>query len=212
MTIFAYLRVSTDGQTTENQKLAIMDCGFTVDEWVSEDGVSGTTSAAHRKEFKDMLSRASSGDTVICTAIDRIGRNTIDVLQTVELLLEKNVRLRVIQFGGIDLTSSVGKFTLTVMAACAEMERNMIVERTKAGMARTASQGTKLGQPLKISPSVLADMVGMHAAGHNYTQIGDKHGFQRNTVGRNIEKWGDDLIGYSEEWKTRAAQYEKKAV
>lgn len=209
MTIFAYIRVSTNEQTTDNQKKSIIDGGFAVDEWISEDGVSGMTSTASRPAFSRMMESAKEGDTVICTMIDRIGRSTVDVLTTVEMFQKRGIKLRIMQFGGIDLTSSMGKFTLTVMAACAEMERNILAERTKAGVARTKADGTHLGQPLKIIPSDLKKMCNAINNGISISELSKEYEFPRTTISRNIEKWKDNLDAYEEEYYDRMAQYEK---
>ncbi len=209
MTIFAYIRVSTDLQTTENQKKAILDAGFAVDKWVSEDGVSGSKPAFERPAFAAMMEEAVRDDTIICTMIDRIGRSTIDVLTTVDVFQKRNIRLRVIQFGGIDITSSMGKFTLTVMAACAEMERNMLVERTKAGLARTKTEGIHLGQPLKITPEELQGMIDDQYKGMTYKELSEKYSVHINTITRNIKKWKDNIGEYENEYYERLAQYDR---
>lgn len=209
MTIFAYLRVSTAGQTTDNQRKAIIDAGFAVDVWIVEHGVSGSKATATREQFSKMMEEAKDGDTIICTMIDRIGRSTVDVLTTVEMFQKRGIKLRVMQFGGVDLTSSMGKFTLTVMAACAELERNNLIERTKSGIARTKAEGTHLGQPLKILPSDLRKIVQAKADGISVAYLSKEYDIPRATLIRNIEKWADNLSGYEEEYYDRVAQYEK---
>jgi DNA invertase Pin-like site-specific DNA recombinase len=207
MTIFAYTRVSTEEQTTDNQKKVIEDAGFKIDVWANDEGVSGSVKAFDRPAFKEMLSRAQENDTVIVTMIDRLGRSASDILITVEEFKARSIKLRVLQFDGVDVTSPMGKMLLTVMAACAELERNLLIERTKAGIARTASEGTLLGQPLKINPSDLRIMVAMHKTNFTYKEISDKFGVHPNTVTRNIQKWKDNLDGYEKEFNARAAQY-----
>lgn len=209
MTIYAYIRVSTDLQTTDNQKKVIIDAGFNVNVWVSEDGVSGTKPAFERPAFSAMMAEAQSGDTVIVTMIDRIGRSAIDILKTVEKFKELGIKLRILQFDSVDVTSSMGKMLLTVMAACAELERNLLVERTIAGIARTKEQGTKLGQPLKIVPSDLRKMVIAKESGISIKALSEEYNLPRITITRNIDKWASNLQGYEEEYYDRIAQYEK---
>jgi DNA invertase Pin-like site-specific DNA recombinase len=91
--------------------------------------------------------------------IDRLGRSASDVLNTVEEFARRGVKLRVLQFGGVDVTDSMGKMILTVMAACAELERNLLIERTIAGLARTQASGTRLGTPLSIPPDVMKELL-----------------------------------------------------
>ena len=84
----AYLRVSTDDQTTENQRRAI-ETRYNVSKWFVEEGVSGAIPAAQRSVMASLLNYVREGDTVVVVAIDRLGRNTIDVLTTVEALRAK---------------------------------------------------------------------------------------------------------------------------
>lgn len=150
MAIFAYLRVSTADQTTENQKLEIQNAGFQVDYWFSEN-VSGAMQASQRPEFIKLLGQIRDGETLVVTKLDRLGRNAIDVQQTVELLRKRNIRVQVVQLGALDLTSSVGKLALSMLSAVAEMERDLIVERTQAGLARAKAEGKTLGRKSKTT-------------------------------------------------------------
>ncbi|AHC83682.1 resolvase [Pseudomonas monteilii SB3101] len=86
----AYVRVSTDDQTTEAQRHAISQ-RFNVSEWFSDEATSGATKALQREGFKALHAYARKGDTVVVAAIDRLGRDTIDVLETVEALKAKGV-------------------------------------------------------------------------------------------------------------------------
>lgn len=213
MTIFAYLRVSTDnkGQTTDNQRKLLVDGDFRVDEFFSEDGVSGSTPAFKRPVFTAMMAKAKAGDTVIVVAVDRLGRNAVDVLNVIEEFKVRGVKLRVKQFDGVDLTSSTGKMLVTVMAALAEMEKNMLVERTVAGLDRTRAQGTKLGRPLTIPPATLRLMAyEREANGASLDTLSSYFDFPRNTIHRNLVEWGNKLGAYEAEWNARQQQYAKE--
>ena len=154
--IFSYTRVSTDrDQTVANQDLQISNAGFTIDKAFEDVGVSGSISPFDRPSFKRMLADMKPLDTCVCISIDRLGRSALDVLSVVEYFKEKNIKLRVLQLDMIDLTSSMGKLVLTMLAAVAEMERNLIIERTVSGLNRTKSQGTVLGAKFKVSPTTL---------------------------------------------------------
>lgn len=208
--ILAYLRVSTDkGQTTANQRKQIEDAGFKVDEFFAEDGVSGTKPAFERPAFSRMFNDMEHGDTLIVTAVDRLGRTASDVLSTIETITARGIRIRVMQFDGIDITSAMGKMIVTCMSAMAELERNLMVERTKAGLARTKEQGTRLGAPLTIHPSILKEMVDKKAV-KSLNDLQTEYGFPRATIGRVISKWGNNLSGYAAEWEVRQAQYAAK--
>lgn len=144
----AYVRVSTDDQTTEAQRHSIGQ-QFNVSEWFSDEATSGATKAMQREGFRALHAYARKGDTVVVAAIDRLGRDTIDVLETVESLKAKGVTV-VSMREGFDLSSPVGKAMLTMLAAVAELERANIKARQMAGIERARAQGKKLGAPKLI--------------------------------------------------------------
>lgn len=209
MAIYGYIRVSTEGkgQTTDNQRKLIQDAGFHVNWFFSEDGVSGSKKALTRPEFSKMVSECQSGDTIIVTAVDRLGRSASDILNVVEYLKERNIRIRVMQFDGIDITSSTGKMILTCMAAMAEMERNILIERTNAGLARTKEQGTKLGRPLTVEPATLRAAVAFKSKGRTWEEVASATGVPKNTIHRTVTVWADKLDAYEAEWNARQVQY-----
>ena len=151
MALFAYSRVSTSNQNTENQKLEIQRAGFNVDYYFEDVGISGKTSASQRQQFSLLLNKIRDGETLIVSKLDRLGRDAIDVLSTVKLLSERNIKVIVLQLGNTDLTSTTGKLLLTMLSAVAEMERSMIVERTQAGLARARAEGKILGRKSKTT-------------------------------------------------------------
>lgn len=155
MAVFHYARVSTDSQVAANQVLQVSQAGFIVNQYFEDVGVSGTLPAMKRDGFKSMMSKLKSGDTVITVEISRIGRSTSDVLSIVAKFTEMGVRLRVLNLDGIDLTSPMGKLILTVMAACANFERDLLAERTKSGLRRAVAEGKVLGRPSVISKDVV---------------------------------------------------------
>ncbi|MFV3283166.1 recombinase family protein [Pseudomonas sp. NY15356] len=145
---FAYCRVSTTDQTTDNQILEIRTAGFDVQaQRVITETVSGSTQASEREGFQKLLDRMESGDVLIVTKLDRLGRNAMDVRQTVEKLSSTGIRVHCLALGGVDLTSAAGKMTMQVLSAVAEFERDLLIERTHAGINRAKEQGKKLGRP-----------------------------------------------------------------
>lgn len=209
MAVYGYGRVSTDnkGQTTDNQKKLIADAGFAVDEFFSENGVSGSIKAFDRIAFCRMMDKAKEGDTVIVVAVDRLGRNAVDVLTVVEAFKSRNIKLRVLQFDGVDLTSPTGKLLVTVMAALAEMEKNLLIERTKAGLSRTKEAGTRLGRPTTIEPAVLRKAVQLKNTGYNWDRIAKELDVPKSTLHRTACEWINDIDGYEREWNSRQTQY-----
>ena len=149
---FAYCRVSTAEQTYENQIHEIQAAGFQVDSRrVISETVSGSTSAFERQGFRNLFSRLEWDDVLIVTKLDRLGRNAMDVRATVERLAEMQVRVHCLALGGADLTSAAGKMTMAVIAAVAEFERDLLIERTHAGLVRAKAQGKTLGRPCKLT-------------------------------------------------------------
>lgn len=149
----AYYRFSTGDQSIESQRLAL---GGDFDQEFSDEGVSGGTLAAKRPGFADLLSNVRSGDTVHVYAVDRLGRDALDVQATVRLLIDKGVTVDVHGLGPIG--RGVGELILAVLAQVADMERQRIKERTQAGRAaaRAALEATgrthrgkeSLGRPM----------------------------------------------------------------
>jgi putative DNA-invertase from lambdoid prophage Rac len=149
---FAYCRVSTVGQTTENQTQEISAAGFEIQpQRCIEETISGSTCSSERRGFNSLLDRMESGDVLVVTKLDRLGRNAIDVQSTVQLLEGKGIKVHCLALGGVDLTSPAGKMTMTVLAAVAQFERDLLIERTQAGLVRAKSEGKSLGRPTKAS-------------------------------------------------------------
>tara|TARA_R110000868_G_scaffold90320_6_gene250866 strand:+ start:5596 stop:6192 length:597 start_codon:yes stop_codon:yes gene_type:complete len=153
-TTIAYTRVSTDGQSIEAQRHAIAE-RYHVSKWFSDAATSGATKAMERSGFQALFQYAREGDTVIVAAVDRLGRNTIDVLETVEALRSKGIAV-VSMREGFDLNSAIGKAMLTMLAAVAELERSNIKARQMAGIQRAKAQGKKLGAPKVIDDAQVA--------------------------------------------------------
>ena len=165
--LFAYVRVSTHGQTTENQISEIRTAGFEVQvRRVVSETVSGSLAARERDGFRRLLDRMEEGDVLVVTKMDRLGRNAMDVRATVELLAEMGVKVHCLALGGVDLTSSTGRMTMSVINAVAEFERDLLVERTHAGLVRAKEQGKVLGRPAKLTPEqkrIVRDRLGQGA-------------------------------------------------
>ncbi len=149
---FAYCRVSTIGQTTENQVQEIKSAGFVIQPYrCIEETVSGSSSSCERKGFNHLLERMEAGDVLVVTKLDRLGRNAIDVQSTVQRLEGMGIRVHCLALGGVDLTSPAGKMTMTVLAAVAQFERDLLIERTQVGLERAKAEGKILGRPAKTS-------------------------------------------------------------
>ena len=145
---FLYARVSTTDQKTENQLLEAQTAGFSIEPHrVIEETISGSTSASQREGFNKLLERMEFGDQLIVSKLDRLGRDMIDLVQTVKRLEDKGIRVYCLALGGADLTSAAGKMTMGVLATLARFERDQLIERTNAGLQRAKKQGKQLGRP-----------------------------------------------------------------
>ena len=145
---FLYCRVSTATQFTENQVQEVKAAGFDVQaNRVVEETISGSVAANERPCFQKLLERIESGDVLIVTKLDRLGRNAMDVRSTVEKLASIGIRVHCLALGGVDLTSAAGKMTMQVLGAVAEFERDLLIERTQQGLIRAKAEGKKLGRP-----------------------------------------------------------------
>lgn len=145
---FLYCRVSTSSQFTQNQLQEVKSAGFDVQaSRVVEETISGSIPASERKGFQCLIGKMESGDVLIVTKLDRLGRNAMDVRATVERLEDSGIRVHCLALGGVDLTSAAGKMTMQVLNAVAEFERDLLIERTQAGLARAKLEGKKLGRP-----------------------------------------------------------------
>jgi putative DNA-invertase from lambdoid prophage Rac len=181
--IFAYCRVSTAEQTTANQVAEIAAAGFAIErQRTITETVSGSVAACQRPGFVKLLDRLEAGDSLIVTKLDRLGRNTMDVLATVEKLADMGVAVRVLALGGVDLTSAAGKMTITVLAAVAQFERDLLIERTQSGLARTKAAGTKLGRQAALSAADRAAAIVALGAGESVSSVARKFGTSRQTV------------------------------
>ncbi|MGC5829435.1 recombinase family protein [Ralstonia pseudosolanacearum] len=182
MAIFGYGRVSTKDQTTENQRLEIEAAGYKVDYWFTDEGISGKTHATQRQQFVAMLDKLRDGETLVVTKLDRLGRDAEDVLRTVRMLAERKIEVVVLQLGKLDLGSSAGKLMLTMLAAVATMERDLLVERTQSGLARARAEGKTLGRPTKTTPAQREEMKGKYAAGETVSALARDYGISRASV------------------------------
>ena len=182
---FAYCRVSTTGQTTENQVREIEAAGLKVDHRrVVSETISGSSSIDQRPGFSKLLDRLEHDDVLIVTKMDRLGRNAVDVTQTVERLAGMGVRVHCIALGGVDLTSAAGKMTMQVLGAVAEFERDLLIERTNSGLARAKAEGATLGRPATLTIHQQEVIRVALAAGTSVSELARRYDTSRQTIMR----------------------------
>ncbi|EDK6973497.1 TPA: recombinase family protein [Escherichia coli] len=184
---YGYVRVSTDEQTSNSQRDAII-ARFPTASILADDGISGTVPPRERPALGILLNQLlQEGDTLVIYAIDRIGRNARDTLELVEELEKRKITLVSIR-EGVDLSSAVGQAVLGVMASFAQMERKLILERQAAGIEAAKSRGQKFGRPTKIGAKEAGEIVMRRAMGVPIATIAKQLNLSRSAIYRHLEK------------------------
>lgn len=182
---FAYVRVSTTGQTTENQIQEIEAAGFHFEpRRIVTETISGSVAIAQRRGFSRLMDKLEAGDVLIVTKLDRLGRDAIDVSTTVRKLEELGVRVHCLALGGVDLASSAGKMTMSVINAVAQFERDLLIERTQSGLKRAKSEGKTLGRPARLNEKQKLDVLSDLAGGMSVSALARKFDTSRQTIMR----------------------------
>ena len=182
---FAYVRVSTTEQSSENQIKEIEDAGFKVEPHrIISETISGSMPTARRKGFSRLLDKIESKDILVVTKLDRLGRDAIDVSATVAKLEKSGIKVHCLALGGVDLTSSSGKMTMGVINAVAEFERNLLIERTQSGLTRAKSQGKTLGRPKVLLESQRQKVINQLEEGKTVAAIARNFNTSRQTIMR----------------------------
>ncbi|TES68166.1 recombinase family protein [Burkholderia cepacia] len=182
---FAYARVSTSDQTATNQLREIESAGFSVDKRrIVTESISGSVSANQRPGFAELLLKMEEGDVLIVTKLDRLGRNAMDVRATVEALAERSIRIHCLALGGVDLTSAAGRMTMQVLSAVAEFERDLLIERTQAGIARAKVEGKAIGRPSALSKQQQDKVRQQLSEGSSVAHLSKMYGTSRQTIMR----------------------------
>ena len=183
--VFAYCRVSTTDQTTDNQVQEIEAAGFNLDaKRVVVETISGSSAAMDRPGFARLVDRLEGGDILIVTKLDRLGRNAMDVRSTVDRLAKDGVRVHCLALGGVDLTSPAGKMTMGVIAAVAEFERDLLIERTQSGLARARAEGRALGRPAALTAAQVEEVQKRRLGGVSLGTLAAEYGVSRSAIQR----------------------------
>ena len=185
MRVFAYCRVSTTDQSTENQVLEIAAAGFAINgRRIVEETISGSVPAEQRPGFQRLMDKLEPEDVLVVTKLDRLGRNAMDVRATVEKLAQIGVRVHCLALGGVDLTSPAGKMTMGVIAAVAEFERDLLIERTQAGLALARASGRAIGRPQSLDKRQMATVRQKLSQGLSVASVAREFGTSRQTIMR----------------------------
>ena len=174
-----YTRVSTVAQTLEQQNAALEAAGVTK---TFSDVMSGARD--DRPGLAALMDYVRAGDTVVVWKLDRLGRNTIHILETVKALTDRGVTL-VSTTDGIDSSTPAGRMMIGVLGSLAEYERELIKERTALKRAASRANGTKFGRPRKVDDAEhIATAQRMKADGHTARAIAKYLGVSRATLYR----------------------------
>ncbi len=183
--VFAYCRVSTTGQNNQNQIIEIKTAGFAIEKHrLVEENISGSVAAKQRPGFIKLIDRMEQGDVLVVTKLDRLGRNAMDVRATVEQLATAGIRVHCLALGGVDLTSPAGKMTMQVIAAVAEFERDLLIERTQSGIIRAKAAGKRFGRRPSLNADQQAAVVERLDAGESIAKVSREFKTTRQTIMR----------------------------
>jgi DNA invertase Pin-like site-specific DNA recombinase len=170
-----YGRVSTDGQTVENQlrelRAVAKRHGWKIVAEFTDHGISGTKGKEHRPGFKAVCEAVTRRevDLVAAWSVDRLGRSLQDLIGFLAELHAKSVNLY-LHLQGLDTSTPAGKALFQMMGVFAEFERAMIVERVKAGLKRAKAQGKILGRP-RVGPVVETKVLTLRTRGRGMRAI-----------------------------------------
>lgn len=166
MRVALYLRVSTDEQTIDNQRLVLAQVaasrGWQITHTFTDEGISGSKGRDERPGFDALQRAAAAGefDLVAAWALDRVGRSMLDLLLFRAQLRQHNVSLYLHQ-QQLDDATPQGKFMFNIYGSVAELERDTIIARTKAGIERARAAGKRIGRPLSIPADLRATVVNL---------------------------------------------------
>lgn len=177
--LIGYARVSTADQNADLQLRALNAAG--VERTFTDQGVSG--SRASRPELDRCLDTLREGDVLCVWRLDRLARSLRNLLDLVELLSQRGVHLRSLT-ESIDTSSASGRLVLSVFGALAEFERELIRERTAAGLEAARARGARIGRPAAVTRDQLAQARTLVAGGHRVGDVAKTLGVGRSTLYR----------------------------
>ncbi len=199
--IYGYIRVSTDKQNTENQRFEIMRfCdhqGLKIDSWM-EETISGTVEINQRRLGK-LLKKLKKDDMIICTEISRLGRTLFMIMDVLNLCHKKGVQVWTVKDNfrlGTDLTSKILAFALGISA---EIERELISQRTREALARKKAEGVRLGRPIgsknhrRKLDGKESEILQMYEQGHSKASIARRVKVSRQTVANFLLSFQDNM-------------------
>ena len=179
MAIVGYARVSTEGQNFSGQLAALKAAGATT---IYREKVSGVR--ANRPQLAKLMAGLGTGDVVVVTKLDRLGRSTRELLDLIDRISKAGASFRSLGDPLWDTGSSQGRLLSTMLAAIAEFERELIRERTGEGRKRAMAAGVKFGRKRKLSDYQRAEAVRRRAAGETLASIARSYAVDISMISR----------------------------
>jgi DNA invertase Pin-like site-specific DNA recombinase len=180
--LVGYIRVSTDHQTHDAQRDALHALGVSR---IFADKMSGARD--YRTGYRALLDYIRPGDTIVVTALDRLGRSLTSIVNTVSDLGKRGIYVRTLR-ESIDTSTSVGRMLAGLFASLAEYERELIAERARVARQAAAARGKLPGRPRKLPADKVALALRMRAAGESAPTIAQALGVSRATLYRALER------------------------
>jgi len=177
--IYGYARVSTDGQTLDAQRAALLAAGA---EKVFQETASGAKT--DRRELAKALKALNAGDVLLVTRLDRLARSTRDLLNTLDTIAKAGAGFRSIADAWADTTTPHGRLMLTVLGGLAEFERELIRVRTGEGRTRAKARGVKMGPKFKLTPEQRRHVAQERAKGESVRHLARVLGVSKATIAR----------------------------
>ena len=226
--IYGYLRVSSDKQDVASQKIGVeqkaKELNVEINEWISDDGVSGVTEYTKRN-LGELINNTNEGDIIICSEISRIARSIFMLFRIIETLMNKNVIIYTVKDGINTLKKDdiMSKMAIFFFGIAAEIERDMIVKRTKEGLERRRRDGVIFGRPIGSKSVKKLDgkqeqIAGYISAGLTNAQIARIFKVNRQTMERfcferglkvEIGELPEQLKGVQNKWHTKGLTQNK---
>lgn len=182
--VYGYARVSTTDQNSAMQIEALKAYGCT--KIFTDDGVSGKL--ASRPQFDKLLKILKPGDTIVVWKLDRIGRSLVNLIDLMARFNQEGVQFKSLTNGEFDTTTAQGRLIFTFMAALAQYERELINERTSAGIDAAKRRGVKFGRKLALTQQQLQSVNAMLAGGSSPTEAAKAFGVHPTTVYRALSR------------------------
>ncbi len=180
--LVGYARVSTADQVLDRQLDALAEVGCS--KVFSDRGVSGARTV--RPGLTDALAYLRPSDTLVVQSLDRLGRRTADLLRLIADLDERGVAIRILNLG-VDTGTPAGRMVLTVMAALAQMEKEILAERTRDGLAAARARGRRGGRPPSLTAEQVEHLHALAEQGHSAAGIARILGTSDRTVRRHLD-------------------------